>query len=411
MNAEAIPAESHSSSRMKRAAGTVLVVQAFNVAGTLLSLIAVPLYLQWLGAEGYGLLLTGLAFAGYLSFADVGLSWASVILVAQASGRDDHGNIAAIVRNSISLSFLSVLVVACVGGLCAFALYLGARIPFFPTDEGFASLLAVVTGSVCVSLMSSPFYGLYNGLQRGYIAGAFQGLARLSGTCAALVAAWYGASVAVVLLANVLVACLFHAAAVVTSRVLFPWAFVRGPIWERDQIRTQLRTGLKNFGLQIGGVMIGTAPILAISSQLGAASVPLFTVPYMLINLPLSLFFTLNAALQSGYGEAHGRGDSDWITRTIRLVFEHLLLAITLLTVGYFFVGSDFITVWTRSKLHIELPELVERVAGRGAGVALERVPVCIGGSESPANGGCQRDPVWTVGPDFCNLGYCTIRY
>ncbi|MEX0643458.1 MAG: lipopolysaccharide biosynthesis protein [Pirellulales bacterium] len=345
--------------RIRRAAGTVLVGQTFNVVGMLLSLIAVPLYLQWLGRDGYGLLLTGLAFAGYLTFANVGLSWASIILIAQASGKDDHGKIAAIVRNSISLAFVSVIVVACVAGAVVATLRSGVRLPFFPDDPEFPLLLAVVAASVCLSLISSPFYGLYNGLQRGYIAGVFQGLGRLCGVCAALYTAWSGASVAAVLLANVLVAFLFNVAAAVNTRYQYPWAFVRGPLWQRDQIRSQFRTGIKNFGLQIGGVLVGTAPVLAISSQLGAAAVPLFTVPFMLINLPLSLFFSINSALQSGYGEAHGRGDSAWITRTIRLVLEHLLLAIALLSVGYFFVGADFIAVWTQSKLHVQLPELL----------------------------------------------------
>ena len=133
----------------------------------------------------------------------------------------------------------------------------------------------------------------------------------------------------------------------------------KGRFGSKHKSGAQFRTGLKNFGLQIGGVLVGTAAVLAISSQLGAAAVPLFTVPFMLINLPLSFFFSVNASLQSGYGEAYCRGDSGWITRTIRLVLEHLLLAIALLSVGYFFVGTDFITVWTRSKLNVQFPELL----------------------------------------------------
>jgi O-antigen/teichoic acid export membrane protein len=339
--------------RIRRAAHTVLVTQTFNLVGTLLSLVAVPLYLTWLGREGYGLLLSGLAFAGYLGFADVGMSWSSIILIAHASGKDDHAGIASIVRNSLSLALVSVFVVACVSGTLVFALAHGVNVPFMPRDEDFPLLLAVVAGSVCSSLIASSIYGLYNGMQHGYTAGLFQGVGRIAGTCASLAAAWMGARVSMVLLANVVVACVFHVLAAAAAWYLYPWAFARGRMWERNQIRLQLRTGLKNFGLQIGDVIASTAPILAISSQLGTAAVPQFTVPLTMLKIPLGLFFSINAALQSGYGEAYGRGDTPWISHTVRIVMENALILITLLSLGYFFVGSEFVTLWTQGRLPI----------------------------------------------------------
>ena len=63
-----------------------MVAQAFNWTGLLLSLVTIPLYLQWLGQERYGLLLTGLAFASYLMFSDAGLTWGSMLLICIHSG-------------------------------------------------------------------------------------------------------------------------------------------------------------------------------------------------------------------------------------------------------------------------------------------------------------------------------------
>jgi O-antigen/teichoic acid export membrane protein len=69
--------------RLHKAAKTALVVQAFNWTALGLSFVSVPLYLHWLGQERYGLLLIGLAFAGYLMFLDAGLSWSTMMPVGR----------------------------------------------------------------------------------------------------------------------------------------------------------------------------------------------------------------------------------------------------------------------------------------------------------------------------------------
>ena len=247
---------------------------------------------------------------------------------------------------------------AAVAGAFVFALKMGVHVPFMPTDKDFPLLLAVVAAAVCQSLMSSPFYGIYHGLQHGYTAGLFQGLGRLTGTCASLAAAWYGASVGMVFLANVAMMTGFNALAAVGTYYFYPWAFVAGPMWERHHISTQLRTGLKNLGLQIGDVVVSSAPVLAISSRIGAAAVPQFTVPLTMLNVPLSFFFSINAALQSGYGEAFGRGDTAWVVRTIRIVLENALILIALVSTGYFLVGSDFVELWTQARLSVNTMQL-----------------------------------------------------
>ena len=98
-------------SRLRKAVRATLVIQLFSVAGAAMSVITVSLYLQWLGTERYGLMLTAFACAGYLMFSDAGLSWASMLLIAQAHGREDRAEIARIVRNSFTLASLSALLV------------------------------------------------------------------------------------------------------------------------------------------------------------------------------------------------------------------------------------------------------------------------------------------------------------
>ncbi|MGA3006557.1 MAG: oligosaccharide flippase family protein, partial [Opitutaceae bacterium] len=117
--------------RSSRAFRSTLVVSGFSYATQGLSIVAVPLFLSTVGAEGYGLMLTVLSIVGYLNFADAGLSWGSMILIAQAHGRGGKTEIANIVRHSAVLAAGSGLMVALAAVGIFIAARLGWRLPMF----------------------------------------------------------------------------------------------------------------------------------------------------------------------------------------------------------------------------------------------------------------------------------------
>lgn len=338
-------------SRLKRAGMSVVVGQGFMIAGTLVSFLTVPLYLGWLGDTRYGLMLTALACAGYLMFSDAGLSWSSMLLISHASGRKDRAEIARIVRNSFTLAILSALVVFCVVVPAAWWLHDGHALPFFPRSEEAAGLCLAVGLQVMCSLLVSPAYNVFIGLQEGYIAAAFQGSGRLLASLAALGMAWRGGTLGWIVAAGAGVNLAFGLLAFLYARRQHGWAFRLGNFFDAHQIRTQLRTGAKSFGFQIGAVLLGTAPVFAISSQAGPEFVPLFTVPLTLITLPLSFLATLNANLQAGYGEAFAAGDHPWVAGTLRKIIITSLLLVLPLAVGHALLGGAFIELWTRGRL------------------------------------------------------------
>src|SRR5271167_4063684 len=111
-------------SRFRRAFWATVVEAGFGYAAQALSLFSLPLFLSTLGRESYGLMITVMAFTGYLNFADAGLSWGSMILIAHAHGRQDRAMIAHITRHSAVLAAASglVAVLALAGVLGASAL-------------------------------------------------------------------------------------------------------------------------------------------------------------------------------------------------------------------------------------------------------------------------------------------------
>ena len=345
-------------SRLRKAVRATLVVQFFSLAGAALSLIAVPLYLKWLGAERYGLMLTAFACAGYLMFSDAGLSWASMLLIAQAHGREDRAEIARIVRNSFTVAALSSLLVVAL--LLAANILLNYQwrplVRFLGATPELKGLALAIGFQVIVSLGFSPVYNILIGLQEAHLSALYQGIGRISGTLASMYFAARGSSLAVIMIAASLCAVASGFICAIHLARRHRWVFTLGSLWDRRQMVAQYRTGAKSFALQIGRVLVGSAPVFSISSQAGARFVPGFTVPLTLLNTPLAVVMSFNATLQAGYGEAIGRKDYSWVRSTLRSILRNVLLFQTLLVAGFVTLAPEVIDLWTRGRLHLSFP-------------------------------------------------------
>jgi len=337
--------------RTSRALRSTVVVSVFGYAAQGLSLLAIPLFLSTVGAEGYGLMVTVMAFMGYLSFADAGLSWGSMILIAQAHGRGSKTEIAHIVRHSAVLAAGSGLIVALAVSTILIAASFGWRLPMFAHHPEADRLILIAGLQLGLNLQLGIFYNLFQGLQESYWTGVYQGLGRLLGLAGAMGAAWLTRNIAIMMLVQLAFIVLCGAAAIFHVWRRHPWAFTTGSWTDRTQYHAQLRIGAKNFLLQIGRTLGGTAPTMGISSILGPASVPFYTVPVTL----LSLFFTpinsWNANMQSAYGEAWTSGDKDWVRGAFKRTLERALILGGLGVALFLVQGDTFIRLWTHNRL------------------------------------------------------------
>jgi O-antigen/teichoic acid export membrane protein len=340
--------------RFQRALAAMSVSQLFNILSTILGLISVPLYLTWLGNERYGLLLTGLAYGGLLMFADAGLSWSSMLLIAQARGRDDKYEIANIVRASIILAFASSIVVVLIVAVLMF--FLNSDLNFFllPTHPEFTGIIVAVGFSTVVSLVFSAFYNVFIGFQEGHLAAFYQGIGRLLSIIIGLLTAASGASLGFILAANAFSSAAAGLFAAVHCVKRNPAAFAHGNWWQPLHFKQQLRAGMKSFAMQLGSILLGSAPIITISRISGAIMVPTFTVPFTLLNTPLNFIQSLNANLQASYADAVGGNDFGWIGETVTRMLKQSLIYLCILVSGFFVVANPFVSAWTSGKLIVD---------------------------------------------------------
>jgi len=358
-------------SRLRKAAKAAVVTQIFNSVGLLLSLVTVPLYLLSLGQERYGLLLTGLAVSSYLQFSDAGINWGSMILMAQANGRGDRSGIASILRTSIPLAACSaIIVIILIAGL-----YLALNIPrglsWVPAHSEFPGLLIAIGAAVVITLGTSPFYNLFSALQETHLVAIYQGSGRIVGTLASVAIASTGAPLGWVFGGNAACAFLVGLIVSVHCRRRHPWAFQRGRFWDPVQVRQQLRTGAKSLVMQIGAVLSGSAPIFAISFAAGPQFVPYYSIPLTLLHAPCGVISSFSTSLQGGYGEAMGRGETQWIAETVRQIVRQVIVILCLLGCGFLLLAGPFIHLWTGGKIELSSAMSIGVLALAGIGTIL----------------------------------------
>lgn len=340
-------------SRFQKAFRATVVDSGFGYASQALSFFSLPLFLDTLGAEGYGLMVTVLAFTGYLNFADAGLSWGSMVLISHAHGQQDKEKIAHITRHSAILAAASGLVALLFLGSVLGASALGWRLPMFARHPESDPLILIAGLQLILTLQFGIFFNVFKGLQETYWTAFYQGLGRLLGLAASMVAAWMTRSVEAVMIVQLIFATAAGVAASIHVWRRHPWAFKRGSWTDWDQYNLQIRVGGKNFLIQIGQTLANTAPTFAISSILGPAFVPLYTVPVTL----LSLFFTpinsWTSSMQNAYGEAWSSGAAEWTRNAFRKTLEQIVLVAGFGTALFLLYSDAFIQLWTHGRLSL----------------------------------------------------------
>lgn len=357
--------------RLRKALRATVVVQCFNWASLLLSLVTVPLYLSWLGEERYGLFLTGVALAGYLMFSDAGITWASMLLIAEANGKDDRPGVATVFRTSFPFALLSSLLVAVVVAGTFLILSRPEVKAAWSDHPEFPGLLLAVGATVVTSLIFSPFYNLFIGLQETSLAAIYQGSGRLIAALATLALAGCGLPLGWVYCGNVAGLLLTGILAAIHCRRRHRWAFAKGALWDRGQVKRQFHTGVSSLLMQSGTVFLGSAPVLAASAGAGPQTVPYLAIPLTLLNAPLGIVSTFSANLQSGYGEAMGRGESRWVAETVNLLLRGVFLILAWLGCGWFLLAGAFVEQWTQGRLGLTLVMVLNAFLIAGAGAVI----------------------------------------
>lgn len=313
-------AEGRSRERHRRALLTGISALLAKIIAVSTSLITIPMTLQYLGTERFGLWMTISSVIAILGFADFGIGNGVLNAVADAHGQENVEEIQRSVSSAFALlgviAVFLLAVFATVYGIVDWGHFFNVSSQLARREAGPATAVFVIC--FALNVPADVVQRLQLGLQEGFISKLWQ----LAGSIAGLI--------------GVILVIHFHLG--------LPWllgALAGAPLlvtvannivffgWMRPDLRPGLRLisravmyriarlGLLFFVLQVVVAVAYSSDNFIVAKLLGPEAVTRYSVTakmFSLISLGLSMFL---GPLWPAYGEAVSRGDLAWVKRTL----------------------------------------------------------------------------------------------
>jgi len=335
--------------RFRRAAWSGLTAVLSRMVWIITLLISVPLTVNYLGRERYGMWMTMSALIALLQFADLGIGYGLLNSVSEASGKDDVTS----ARKYISSGFYYLLAIAVMLGLGFVVIY-----PIIPwgvvynvsSSEALAEA-APATGLFALlflaSIPLSVVSRVQQGYQEGYIDSLWQAVGRIAGLIFLLTVVWLRLGLPWLVLA------LAGSPIFAQSANFLTYFYIKKPsikpsLTQFNQLAagSVLRIGFLFFLLQLVIAVAFASDTVILAQIIGPEAVAVFTVAYQIFLFVPALIRVMLTPLWPAYGEATSRGDRQWAERTFNYSIRASLLVTGLVAVFLALFGSQLIAIW-----------------------------------------------------------------
>ncbi|PSB04095.1 lipopolysaccharide biosynthesis protein [Merismopedia glauca] len=345
--------DGRSKERYRRVFATTAASVASKGVSILTNLISVPLTVNYLGTERYGLWMTISSAIALLSFADLGMGSGLLNAIAEADGKDDRHSARVYVSSAffilLAIAMLILVVFASIYPLIPWERVFNVRSDLAVRESG--PTMAVLIASFAVNIPLGIAQRVQMGYQEGYknqlwaIVGGLMGLAGL------LLGVYFKVGLPWLVLAisggPVLGMLINWIVLFGSSR---KWLFPQWKYFNWLASRKILGTGTWFFILQILTVVGTASDNLIISQALGASAVASYAVTQKLFSTAfVSQFFI--TPLWPAFAEAIARADYNWARKTLNrsLIISSSIGIITALIL--FIFANKIITIWAGPNL------------------------------------------------------------
>ena len=317
-------------------------------------LITVPLTLHYLGVERYGMWGTMSSFIALLSFADFGIGNGLLTRVSAAHGRGDQ---AEIIRY-ISSAFFVLSLIAMVLGIAFSSIY-----NFVPWHRVFnvqgalarqeaGPAIAVLAACIALNLPLAIVQKVQVGLQQGFLAYLWTGLASVAGLIAVLAAIHFRAGLPWLVMAFVgiptTVSLINSVTYFATRQDIRPQI---GSV-SKHGITTLTQTGLLFVILQMVVAAGYGSDNIIVAHTLGAAHVAEYSVPAQLFTLITTVLGVALAPLWPAYGAAIGQHDTEWVKATLIRSLTTAIAFASIASLALLLAAPTILRFWVGHTVH-----------------------------------------------------------
>lgn len=311
--------EGRSKERYRRIALTSVTAIAAKGIGVLTSLVSVPLTIDYLGVERYGLWMTLSSVIALLGFADLGIGNGLLNAVAEADGKDDRDAACRYVSSAFFI-LLGIAIFLLVLLISVYSFIPWQRVYNVTSDLAVRESGPATAFLIIIFIINVPL-GIVQRVQIGYQEGVRNHVWAIAGS----LVGFGGLLVVVYLKAGLpwLVLAVSGGPVVVMLINWFkeftwlrPWLFPHWSAFDWETGRKIVSTGIVFLILQIFATIGNSSDNLVIAQVLGSSAVTVYAVVQKLFMATLIAQYFLQP-LWPAFAEAMARHDLRWVRRTL----------------------------------------------------------------------------------------------
>jgi O-antigen/teichoic acid export membrane protein len=354
--------EGRSKERLRRVFWTASTSVMAKSANTLSMLIAIPIILNYLGSERFGLYMAISSIIIFLGFADLGIGNVVLNLISESKGKNDVEG----AKKNVSSAFFMLVYVAIGLTFIFFIIYPHARwAQFFNASSEVAKQEvgpAVIIFVICylLNVPISIIPRIQMGYQEGYLSSIWQAISHLIGL---------GGIFAIIYLKGGLPWLVLSFASVPIIGNLLNgiglFVFQRSwliPRWKC--VSTLISKKIISIGflfliLQVTYAIVYFVDNIIIAKVLGPEAVTNYAVPVRLFMIVPTILHIILGPLWPAYGEAYAQGDIQWMKTTVMKAILITSAGCAFASVLLISFGEKILLIWVGNDVIFSLPLMV----------------------------------------------------
>jgi O-antigen/teichoic acid export membrane protein len=330
-------------------------------SSAIMTLITVPVSLNYWKTERYGIWVLLTSALVYLGMTNLGLNSSASLLMAKNPKIRDKIKILkrsfVLLLCSVVLMFVVFLVINL---LTRDWINIIGKIPENLTNETFQACVVLVI----FYLLSLPFSLLatvYNGFQRLYIENIFNVLLNILNFVVLLLVIFLKGDLVIYAIVwgctlvsfNIFKFLFFYF--VVYKKIPLEEVNERGLDGEETQYRTIFVTGIRFFLIGIAAMVVWNSDIFVISNFISVKTVASYFVAFKLFSIFFQVIYLINGSIMPVLAKEYGNNNWEWINT----IYSNLLVLIAIVGGACWIIGilffRDFITLWAGAENYVGL--------------------------------------------------------
>jgi len=324
----------------------------FKVLGMGLSYLSVPIILDYLGTDNYGVWITVFSVMSWIYTFDVGVGNGLKLRLTEAIAKNDDLSAKKIISTAYIIIIAITFVMALLGCVGLYHINFSKNLNVNFLDESYLQQVIIIN---LLFVFSHFIISLYKQLLFSIHQSA---LVSMTNVVFQVIVISLLITIAPLVESSLLMLSFIYGVANIVTGIIFSFVFFnkrrhllpRLKYFDSIKVKDITGIGLGFFIIQICTIIIFTTDNLIISKLLGPAEVTAYSVVNKLFQAFIILWYITSAPLSSLYTDAFAKNDAVWIKNTLKKL--HCLFGVIVLVVSLsIFIGPIAAEFWLGTNL------------------------------------------------------------